>query len=523
MNCSELLDKFDICRNIELRIRKTIRLFYVFHNFHRKHNVLFVTSEDKVYSFGFNRYGVCGFGHDNEVLAPEEVIELREKNVVKFVNGENFVLALTSDRRMFGWGTNGDGQLAQKNLNIPGYYKPIEITFFIDRELVQVKCGLAHCLALTPEGKLYAWGDNLSGQVGIGQQRFCSVNVIRPVINFSRHRVKSIFCAKNVSFALMENGQVYSWGCNVTYMCGHKCQKFIYVPRLVTNLNDVVDICSSFTNTYAVTRDGKLFICGSINGKFQKEFTEILTFGMKVKNLLAFGSNFSNMESLTLTERGIYKITAHHMTRTEFTSFSDYCSEVHQITPEPIEIKVENRVASLMARSFNNCNFYDLKIKLKKRFNDNYEFIYVHKWFITESVEYFRGMFANNWKESQTDEIEINGYSYETYYQFLRWLYMDFIDATDIEVLLEMLYLSEEYLINEFKMECVDQIKKIEITRENCGLLYTFAVEVQAKELEELCLDTIRNSIKDIMHSECKDEPSNNSQKRWWQKILFRN
>lgn len=43
---------------------------------------------------------------------------------------------------------------------------------------VKVVCGYAHTLALTDEGKLYVWGGNSYGQLGIGNK----TNACNPVL-----------------------------------------------------------------------------------------------------------------------------------------------------------------------------------------------------------------------------------------------------------------------------------------------------------------------------------------------------
>ena len=43
---------------------------------------------------------------------------------------------------------------------------------------VKVACGFAHTLALTDEGKIYAWGENDKGQVGVNNRLKTSAPVM---------------------------------------------------------------------------------------------------------------------------------------------------------------------------------------------------------------------------------------------------------------------------------------------------------------------------------------------------------
>ena len=69
-----------------------------------------MTSNDKVFGFGSNEFGVCGFGHQMVVNEPKFIEELCNKSVIQFYNGMFSVFALTSDNKLYGWGSNEFGQ-----------------------------------------------------------------------------------------------------------------------------------------------------------------------------------------------------------------------------------------------------------------------------------------------------------------------------------------------------------------------------------------------------------------------------
>jgi alpha-tubulin suppressor-like RCC1 family protein len=39
--------------------------------------------------------------------------------------------------------------------------------------VVQVACGLEHSIAITSEGKMYSWGSNVVGQLGMHDMIIC--------------------------------------------------------------------------------------------------------------------------------------------------------------------------------------------------------------------------------------------------------------------------------------------------------------------------------------------------------------
>ena len=110
---SDILAKFVICSKINKQLKTEIVLVYVFNDSTIQKNILFVTSDDKVYSMGNNAFDVCGVGHNNEVENVTEVPELSGKGVKQFRHGASFALALTTDHKIYSWGSNDRGQLAR--------------------------------------------------------------------------------------------------------------------------------------------------------------------------------------------------------------------------------------------------------------------------------------------------------------------------------------------------------------------------------------------------------------------------
>ena len=120
----ELINYFEIFDVISNDIKKVIKRFYVFHD-EKGYNVLFVTINDKVFGFGSNKWGVCGFGHQMVVKGPKIIEELCDKSVIEFYNGICSVFALTSDNKLYGWGRNQFGILGLKVVNLTKVYKPV--------------------------------------------------------------------------------------------------------------------------------------------------------------------------------------------------------------------------------------------------------------------------------------------------------------------------------------------------------------------------------------------------------------
>lgn len=87
---------------------------------------------------------------------------------VQVAVGSKHALLLTDEGIVYSWGgTNVSGQLGRL-ANAPEKQRmPSPITVLKEKVVVQVACGMDHCLALTQEGVLFAWGANRAGQLGL--------------------------------------------------------------------------------------------------------------------------------------------------------------------------------------------------------------------------------------------------------------------------------------------------------------------------------------------------------------------
>merc|ERR1719469_618704 len=82
----------------------------------------------------------------------------------------NHGLLLTDEGQIYSWaGKNEHGELGRNPPNPDAEKKPAPVgdAAFKREVCVQIACGWKHCLALTQDGKLYAWGHNKAGQLGV--------------------------------------------------------------------------------------------------------------------------------------------------------------------------------------------------------------------------------------------------------------------------------------------------------------------------------------------------------------------
>jgi hypothetical protein len=77
--------------------------------------------------------------------------------------GNEHCLALKSDGSLWAWGDNDSGQLG---IGRDDFSVPVPTQIGADKDWVAVSAGLDHSLALKVDGSLYAWGANTDAQLG---------------------------------------------------------------------------------------------------------------------------------------------------------------------------------------------------------------------------------------------------------------------------------------------------------------------------------------------------------------------
>ncbi|XP_054158514.1 RCC1 and BTB domain-containing protein 1-like [Oppia nitens] len=250
-NQQKMCEKQDIEPNDWI---KRIERFYVFDD-DLGANMLFVTKDDdRVYGLGANYYGSLGLGHNQWVSEPQEIIELRHKKIINFINGRQFMIFVSNDSCVYSCGYNKWGQLGyicENNI----YNKPIIIEINANNDLIRdVSCGSSHTLVVTENNnEVYGWGSNSYGQIG-SQNTTCDAITTPKIIEFNgNYCIKSVHCFEDSSFALTMDGQVFSWGQNCDNILGHNSlETMICLPQLISNLNGITSIKLGFWITFFI-------------------------------------------------------------------------------------------------------------------------------------------------------------------------------------------------------------------------------------------------------------------------------
>nr|XP_033323093.1 uncharacterized protein LOC117218656 [Megalopta genalis] len=159
-----------------------------------------------VYAWGSSQFGQLGLGKILQSSNPELVTTLAQEIIVDAVAGQYHSVALTSDGRVFTWGWGVHGQLGHGTTDEK--LTPTLVTALLGVVVRSISAGHAHTLALSTESVVYAFGCNVFGQLGVGSNIKSSV----PMKVLLPEKISLIATGYFHNLAVSHTNRLYIWG-----------------------------------------------------------------------------------------------------------------------------------------------------------------------------------------------------------------------------------------------------------------------------------------------------------------------
>lgn len=255
-----------------------------------------------VWTWGLNAYGQLGQDQDRSVLplnnSPKRIndgsIDTSMGLVKAIAAGEQHTLAVDLQGRVWAWGFNEYGQLGQPT-SVKYSNKPVLVSGVND--VVAVAAGANHSVALTSDGKVYAWGRGNEGQVGNGQTRDKNDT---PELVRNLTGIMEIAAGDNHTLALKhDRTTIYAWGSNNYGQLGDGGYDAKLTPIQVSGISGVKMISAGNDHSIAIKDDGTVWTWGrNTSGNQTSRSTPIQLDG--VTNAISIGGGGGAMNSFTL-------------------------------------------------------------------------------------------------------------------------------------------------------------------------------------------------------------------------------
>lgn len=216
---------------------------------------LAVKTNGQVWAWGNNDSGQLGIGlTPNESFTPVQAGAFT--NAVSVAAGYYHSMALTADGKVYAWGYNDDGVLGDST-NTDSYV-PLQVPGLTTA--VSIGAGQLHSLAVLANGDLYAWGNNIAGQLGDGTTT--SRNAPYHVSAISN--VVAADGGSNHTVALKSNGEVWCWGYNGYGNLGDgtTTDSLIPVKASATGLGAAKAISAGNSHSLLLTTTGEVWAWG---------------------------------------------------------------------------------------------------------------------------------------------------------------------------------------------------------------------------------------------------------------------
>ncbi|KAL1539021.1 Ultraviolet-B receptor uvr8 [Salvia divinorum] len=192
-----------------------------------------VTEGGEIYGWGWGRYGNLGLGDRDDRLLPAKVATVEGEKMVLVACGWRHTISISSSGSLFTYGWSKYGQLGHGDFE--DHLIPHKLEALRDHHISQISGGWRHTMAATTDGKLYGWGWNKFGQVGVGNNTdHCSpVQVKFPL----SQKVVNISCGWRHTLAVTDRQNVFSWGRGTNGQLGHGDAVDRNVPKIIEALS----------------------------------------------------------------------------------------------------------------------------------------------------------------------------------------------------------------------------------------------------------------------------------------------
>lgn len=222
--------------------------------------------DENTWAWGWNGGGQLGNNTVTESENPVPVLGV--PNIKAVSGGEYHSMGIDNNDAVLAWGDNESGQLGLGYIDSSIHYIPEQV--IVLDNIIAIASGHRHSIALWDDGTVWTWGENENGQLGNGGTADSHTPLQVHGLLDGKY-VIAIAAGDYHSMALTDDGKVYTWGENYIGQLGDGTVDDVIepygktLPVQVQGLPSdkvVMAIAAGHRHSVAVTSDGHVWTWG---------------------------------------------------------------------------------------------------------------------------------------------------------------------------------------------------------------------------------------------------------------------
>jgi len=225
------------------------------------HHTLILLNSNTVSVIGSNSNGQLCESTTTSSRTTANIISSNLYNVIEVAAGNQFSLVLLSNGTIQGFGRNDYGQLGDST--VTQRTSQVSVTGINNAIDISVGPSGNHSLALLNDNTVKAWGTNFYGQLGNTVNIGTNTANSTPSLISNLSNVIMVKAGNNHSLALLNNGTIMAWGFNDRGQLGNGTTNNSSSPVTVLDINNAIAIAAGDKHSIALLSDGTIKAWGS--------------------------------------------------------------------------------------------------------------------------------------------------------------------------------------------------------------------------------------------------------------------
>lgn len=195
---------------------------------------LALSQSDVLYSWGCGLAGRLGHGNEEHYNMPKLVSKATSYHFDKLSAGYCHSAAITKDLELYTWGDGAYGKLGHGNCC--NEYEPLHVVELTMCRIISVSCGVFHTLCTSQSEKCYAFGGGSQGKLGLDIIVDDDSLLPKKIIALDEYNIVDTAAGPYHSVALTDDGKLFTWGSNREGRLGIGSVKEVHMlPEAVPN------------------------------------------------------------------------------------------------------------------------------------------------------------------------------------------------------------------------------------------------------------------------------------------------